>query len=180
MSPRGIYNRNKEEVKPEVKVEEPKTDLQAKMVVKKFENEVKKNHFLDIEIVPPVQDSPLTVYNKNLMYAYRWCNKDLMATGRKGIWNTIPRDHPDFAGLRVSVDHSPNQNFFTYRDLVLCCCRAETAKSKRQRLDEKIRRRDARLQQEEETVIKATKENISQGIKTLENAIGKQESVSAF
>jgi hypothetical protein len=133
-----------------------------------------KKHFLDVEVIPPREQSPLNIYDANPMYCYRWCQKDMMGAGRRGIWHTVPKDHPDFKELRVQVDHSLGQNYYSYKDVILCCARKETVAQKRKRLDEKIQMRDAKLKTVEENVIKATKENLPQGIRTLENAIGEQ------
>lgn len=166
MSPKGIRKQ------VEGTIPATATDLN---VPKMTSEDIKKAHFLEIEVVPPVERSPLNIYNANPMYAYRYCNKDMMGNGRRGIWHTVPKDHPDFSGLRVEVDHSVGQNFFSYKDVILCCARKETADSKRKRLAEKIERRDKALKIEEDVLIKATKESLREGINTLEKAIEKSE-----
>ena len=143
MSPTGVYKRDPKEGK-EV---EP---------------------FLSVEVIPALQDSPLTIYDWNPAYTYRWCNRELMANGRKGIWHAVPRDHGDFKGLRVAVDHEPETNFFRYKDLILCCARKETVDAHRARLRDKVARRDAHLKQEEQQVIEATKQNLSDSIRILD------------
>jgi len=135
--------------------------------------------FLDVEVSEPEKDNPLTIYNANPMYVYRWCNRELMAAGRKGIWHTVPRNHPDFKGMSIAVDHSPDQNYFQYRDLILCCARRETVEHRRKRLEEKIQRRERLMQKEEETLIKVSKENMREGIRTLDRAIGEVDEVLA-
>lgn len=167
MSPKGI----RKQVDPATA-----TDLN---VPKMTSEDIKKEHFLEVEVVPPIERSPLNIYNVNPTYAYRWCNKDMMGNGRRGIWHTVPKDHSDFSGLRVEVDHSVDQNFFSYKDVILCCARRETAESKRKRLSEKVDRRDKTLKTEEEVVIKATKESLREGINTLGNAIEMSENAIA-
>lgn len=120
----------KEEVKEVLQTEEPKSEVKESPVVP-------APSFVDIELTPPLRINPLTIYDANPNYAYRWCRKDMMAGNRKDIWHSVDKSHPDFKGLRVAIDHSRDHTYFSYGDLILCCCRKETAKSKRKLLDER-------------------------------------------
>jgi hypothetical protein len=163
------------EVEPLVKVDVPVEETEA--TPPQQENPISKP-FLEIEEYRG-ETQKLEIFNANPAYDYRWCNKDLMGNGRKGIWHTVLRNHPDFAGLRVAVDHSPTENFFRLNDLILCCCRKETAAQKRKANLDKIKRRDDEYKAEEETLIKVNKDTVKQNINTLEREIEKQDSVIA-
>jgi len=113
-------------------------DIQAKKVAEPKVIEVSKNKpFLEIEEVAEGVDG-LEVINRNPNYYYRWCRESDVGTGRTDIWNVLDRKHPDFSGLRVNIDHSPDKSFIRFKDLILCCARIETREKKRKALDAKV------------------------------------------
>jgi len=82
--------------------------------------------FIEVIEKPSLDRNVLAVLNKNPMYAYQWVPKIEMAGNRYGHWITLDKTHPDFKGIRVEVDHSPDQTYISLGDLILCCCRKET------------------------------------------------------
>ena len=115
------------------------------MIKKKVEAEVetipvekaKKEYAYPIEIVPSSRIDPFNLRSANPAYTYRWCAKNKMAANRRGIWRTVLKDKTDFENVQVEIDHSPEQNFFSYGDLILCCARKETTKAKRKALQDR-------------------------------------------
>ena len=127
-------------IMPEVKIEIPGTPVK-KGRPKKVETVDaipakvnKRASFIPIEVVSSVTRDPFRIYDENPNYIYRWCLKTKMANSRRGIWHTVPREHSDFEGLRVEIDHTPDQSFFSFGDLILCCARKETVESRRNSL----------------------------------------------
>jgi len=90
--------------------------------------------FLEVQQLSSVDKSILDVYNKNPNYQFMWRMKAKMGSGVQGIWHTVDKRHPDFAGMTVEQDDTPNESYFSTGDLVLTCCRMETwlAAKKRQ------------------------------------------------
>jgi hypothetical protein len=85
-----------------------------------------------------------------------------MANGVKDIWHTVPKGHPDFIGLRVEVDHTPEQSYFTCGDLVLCCARKETVEARRKANQEKMKRREALMDaQTKEVLSRVSREGVA-------------------
>ena len=83
----------------------------------------------------------LEVRGKNPNYEYHWCLKSRMSEGRIGNWTVVDKEHPDFQELKVNADHSPKETYISYKDLVLCCTRKETAASMRKALHNKAEAR---------------------------------------
>lgn len=122
-----------------------------------------------IELKPAAEISPLTIYNAHKAYTFKWCNKNKMANGRRGIWITVKKDHPHFKDMRVEMDITPDANFFTCGDLILCQCRKETAESMKKALSDKIRRRDKAMEKKDtETLARLSKGDIREKIRTLD------------
>ena len=88
---------------------------------------------------PAANLDTLAVYGKPKAYEFRWCQEGRVSNGRSGSWIVVDRNHPDFKGLRIEIDHTPDQTFFKYRDLILCCVRKETADKKRLLLRERTK-----------------------------------------
>ena len=162
MTPRG-YNRKKVE------------DIEVKVpVIKGIEAKADNDseYASRIEVTPSREVDPTIVYNAHPAYDYHWCNKNKMAAGRRGIWQTVLKDHPHFKDVKVHTDHTPDANFFTYGDLILCQCRKETAQSKRDALHDKVARRDkAMVNKDTETMARISKGGIKENIRTLEKAV---------
>jgi hypothetical protein len=126
------------------KIEE--AEIKPKAKLPEAEIDRKGRPFLAVEQVRDMNVYPLTVYNMPEKYIGRWCNKANMSTGRRGIWYTIDRTHPDFKELRVEIDDSPELSYFSHGDLVLCCARRETVESRRQAHADKISKRTSRFE----------------------------------
>jgi len=162
MSPRGK--------KAKVETRAPSV-MDSTAEVEAFKPE-KDTYNIPIEVVPSIDVSPLEIYDVNPAYIYRWCNKNEMGAGRRGIWHTILKDMDNFKGLRVQTDHTPTQNFFSVGDVVLCAARKETVFSRRKRETEKIKLRDRKMKEgTTETLAKVSKDNIGVGIKTLDKVL---------
>jgi len=137
-------------VKPEIATELPKVvpdmktpDIQAvKVVDPKIIEVSKEKSFLEVENVELNVDGT-EVHNLNPNYYPRWCRESELGNGRKGIWVVLNRNHPDFAGVSVNIDHSPDKSFIRFKDLILCVTRKETRDKKRKALDEKVASRTA-------------------------------------
>jgi hypothetical protein len=110
--------------------------------------------FLEPQVVTVDQKDYLAVFDQNgraydkeahLLcghYSIRWKNRSIINTGRHGIWAVLPKDHPEFQGkVFVNRDDSPNENYYTYEDLVLCVSRKETTLSKRAQVRDTAKRR---------------------------------------
>lgn len=142
-------------------VKNKKTVWRAKRAERKA-IEAPKVSFLEIETTNRGTSVSLNIYNENPAYVYRWCAKNKMANNRRGIWHTVKREHPDFDGLRVEIDHSPEQSFFSCGDLILCCARKETIEAIRKQKREMIITRDQKIdRQTTEVMARVSKEGIS-------------------
>lgn len=86
----------------------------------------KHKPFIEVIEEPVATRNVLEVMNKNPMYAYQWNPKREMANSRHGHWLTLNKTHPDFKGVRVHIDHTPNESFISFEDLILCVTRKET------------------------------------------------------
>lgn len=122
--------------------------------------------FLQVETFDGDLSKSLNIYNENPLYVYHWCAKSKMANSRRGIWHTVPRNHPDFKGLRVENDHSPDQSFFSCGDLILCCARKETVAAIRKMKAERIKARDVKLDTQTKEVLRRVGK---EGVKSLSN-----------
>lgn len=111
---------------------------------------------------PSVRIDTLKVYHRNPAYEYHWCREGDVSNGRSGSWIVVDRTHPDFKGLRIEIDHSPNETFFKYKDVILCCARKETVERKRQLLQEKTKARS-------EGITSRYKDNVGRIQKSLGN-----------
>lgn len=88
--------------------------------------------FLEVEEAPKKQGI-LAVTNVNPNYRVRWCGKAGMpASNRKGIYVVIDKRHPDFKGMTVQRDDTPDASYITIGDLILCATRKETSDKVRQ------------------------------------------------
>ena len=109
-------------------------------------NRPRVKDFMEIEQVRDMDKYPLTVYNFPPKYVARWCYKGKMSVGRRGIWLTVDKRHPDFEEVKVEIDDSPEASYFSFGDLVLCCARRETVDSRRIAHAEKISKRTKRFE----------------------------------
>uniref|UniRef100_A0A6H1ZCB1 Uncharacterized protein n=1 Tax=viral metagenome TaxID=1070528 RepID=A0A6H1ZCB1_9ZZZZ len=99
-----------------------------------------KNYKPFLEITEPsVVVDPFEVKNWPGQYEKHWCLEKKVSHGRKGDWVVVDRTHPDFKGIEVPIDQSPDQTFIRYMDVILCCMRKETAIKKRDALNAKVK-----------------------------------------
>lgn len=108
-------------------------------------NNSKVPSFISIEEYKGGGDA-LAVYNGNPAYKYRWCEKTKMVGNRRDIWHAVDKTHPDFEGLKVGRDETPDLSTISFGDVMLCCARKETADSKRKFLDKIIPNRDKKFE----------------------------------
>lgn len=112
-------------------LEETKGFLQKKETITPTVEEQKPlPTFIEVE-EPEIRIDVLKLSHPNPNYTYRWCQESKVSNGRSGMWHVVDKKHPDFASLRVPIDHTPDKTFFRFKDLVLCCCRKETADKRR-------------------------------------------------
>jgi hypothetical protein len=120
---------------------------------------------------PVMKPDALEIFNANPNYRFRWCLEKKVANGRKSDWKVVDRHHPDFEGMRVNVDHSPDQTYIKYMDVILCCMRRETAAKKKALLAEKVKKRT-----------EGVGKKFERGVKKLSKALGggRQEALRAM
>jgi hypothetical protein len=170
MNPKKVAIENEDEIQGEglpipveAETEEPTVNegTNVEDTADKVEEKIEgQKPFLEIEPAAGRID-PLIVYNKNPRYGYRWCAKNRMASNRSGIWHTLPKDHPDFSEVKVLIDHTQSENFFTYKDLILCCARIETVEAARKELQERVKSRDRKMDEaDRETIGRIRKDGI--------------------
>lgn len=128
--------------------------------------EKKADHAPFIQIEEPIiAVDYLEVKDKNPNYEYHWCLKSRMSEGRIGNWVVVDKKHPDFRNLKVNADHSPNSSYISYKDLVLCCARKETAVAMRKALAKKAEARS-----------KAATENYEEKVGKVSRSLGDRKS----
>lgn len=133
------------EPEPEVKEEIVSVEPEEPKVEKPKEPEIEP--FLQPQLVDVNNKDYLAVCdengrkynNKNHFlagrYAIKWKKSFVLNTGRHGVWNVLPKDHPEFKGKVFPLrNDSPNENYFSYEGLVLCVTRIETIESSRAQL----------------------------------------------
>ena len=100
---------------------------------------------------PTTHIDTLKIFNANPAYVFRWCQEGNVSNGRSGEWYVVDRNHPDFKGLRAALDHSPEESFIKFKDLILCCVRKETAEKKRQLLSDRTKARSRSISERYKT-----------------------------
>lgn len=94
-----------------------------------------------------LEEDNLKIYGKNPAYEYHWCLTKAMANGRSKNWVSVKRDDPAHADLRVAVDHSPEQNYIQYLDVILCAMPKGRADQLRKIGAEKVKRKTEGISQ---------------------------------
>lgn len=94
-------------------------------------------------------------------YVPKWCNKNTMASNKKGIWVALDKTHPEFKDVRVFRDDTPKETFITRGDLILCVTHKDTYKKmkrlKERRVADRLKSFEAK---EKNTLERASKEGI--------------------
>lgn len=115
----------------------------------------------------------LKVENRNPKYEYRWCNSNNMANNRKGNWVSVDRKDikpgGEHEGLSVAVDHSPDQTYIQYRDLILCYMPMELADKRRKLHSERVQKKTGAIEAQFKSDIDRTA-----------RALGKKDGVSGY
>lgn len=154
-----------EDKKPESEVSEAlnktKGFLKKKAVeMPTVEEQKPQPTFVQVE-EPAINVDALKVLTPNLNYVYHWCRESNVSNGRSGMWVVVDKKHPDFVRMSVPIDHAPNNTFFKYKDLILCCVRKETAEKRRKLHSDKIKAR-----------LKSTDKKFGEDIKRIQKSLG--------